>query len=235
VTDDAPHRQTVARQVLARRAVLRDVLWHGRRCLTAGAVLLLVLVVVQAVRPGSPPAQDSWVTRVALPAGSLVSAGDLERRRLPVTAVPTGAVVDAAQLDGRRLLLDLPAGHPLTDALLSRPGLDGLVPQGRVVTAVAPAVSEVTGLLRPGDRVDLLVAAPHDDGAATSDAEVAARRAVVLPAGLTVGTVGTDGGARAPSTDGSGAAPVLLAVTPAEAARLAGLGVWSDVTIVLVE
>jgi len=234
-TDRARHgghvpAHTPPRNVLARRGLLRDALWHARRYLVTAAVLLLVLVVARAVGPVAPATQDSWVTRVAMSAGSLVPASDLERRTLPVAAVPPGAVVKPALLAGRRLLLDLPPGYPLTDAVLSRSGLDGLVPQGRVVTAVTPAVSEVTGLLHPGDRVDLLVASRPDDDA-PGDAEVAARRAVVLPAGLATSTAD---GSRAPSTDGA-TTSVLLAVTPGEAARLGGLGVWSDVTIVLVE
>jgi len=206
-----------------REVRVRHLLWRARPYLTCAGIALVLVVVVGLLRPAAPAVRDVWVARTALPAGATLTDGDVVRRSIADSAAPPGVVTDGA-LTGRRALVDLPAGYPISEAVLSRPDLTGIVPDGRVVAAVTTG-GAVVGLLRPGDLVDVYVAQD-------ADASVVAHRAVVLPAGLAA--AGGDGAVTA-SDDGSSKASVLLAVTSAEAARLGALGVWADETLVLVE
>jgi Flp pilus assembly protein CpaB len=84
--------------------------------------------------------------------------------RYPVDAVPDGALREVTATEGRVLAGALRRGEPVTDARLVAPGiLDGY--PGTVAVPVRLADPAAVMLLRTGDRVDLIAAAPDGAGA----------------------------------------------------------------------
>jgi pilus assembly protein CpaB len=107
----------------------------------------------------------------ALPAGHVVDAADLARREMPAGYLPSGTV-PAERLGeavGRRLLAALQPGDPLAAAVIEprhAPSLAQRLDQGaRAVTVPVDQVSSQAGLVRPGDRVDLMLAEERVDAA----------------------------------------------------------------------
>jgi Flp pilus assembly protein CpaB len=97
-----------------------------------------------------------------LVSGTKLTSGDVEVRRLPVRAVPSGLETHAV---GRTLAAPIRAGEPITDVRLVGPALAASYP-ARVAMPVRIADADMVGLLKVGDRVDLVAADPRD-GTAT--------------------------------------------------------------------
>jgi Flp pilus assembly protein CpaB len=116
---------------------------------------------------------------------------------------------------GRVLAGAVRAGEPLTDARLVGPGLTALLPPGQVAAPVRLADLAVAGLVRTGDRVDVLAAPPDAE-----QAEVVAAGALVLAA---------PGSEQADPAAGL----LLLAVDAATAARLAAAATTATLTVSL--
>ncbi|WP_225755331.1 RcpC/CpaB family pilus assembly protein [Actinotalea sp. Marseille-Q4924] len=134
-------------------------------------------------------------------------------------------------LTGREALVDLPAGLPLVEGVLAGERFAVAAPAGTVVVAVRLADPAVTGLLRPGDRVDLVTAAPADGGAPGVAADVVARGALVLDRTTVTDTTGPLG---LTGPGNAGAVLTVVAVPPDEGRRLAAVVGWTDVGAVLV-
>ncbi|TFV90683.1 Flp pilus assembly protein CpaB [Blastococcus sp. CT_GayMR16] len=183
------------------------------------AVLLGVLALVLALRPAPvdatarvPDGVEVAVSVRDLPAGTVLGAGDLEAARYPPEAVPAGVAADPEQLLHRVLAGGVRAGEPITDARLVGAGLTALLPEGQVAAPVRLADLAIAGLVRTGDRVDVLATAA--DAAA---AEVVAGGALVLAA------IGAD--------EESGAGLLLIAVDGDTAARLAAAATTATLTV----
>ena len=210
-----------------RPPVLRLLLWRARVPLTALAVLASCAVVVDALRPSPEPHLDVVVASRALEAGTELETGDLRVASWPRRLAPDGARDAVDSVRGSTLAVAVPAGMPLVAGVLADESLWADAPTGSVAAPVRLADSEVAGLLRTGDRVDVLAVAFEGGPAARL-----ARGALVLR-----------GPARADSAGGGllggmAAAPsglVLLAVTPDEATRLAEHTATSAVVAVLVQ
>lgn len=190
----------------------------------AAALLLAGLALLLAVRPGPDPASaaapatvPAAVAAVDLPAGTVLTAADLARARLPAGLVPTGLTADPAVLVGRELAGAVRAGEPVTDVRLVGAGLTSLLPAGLVAAPVRLADLAVASLVSAGDRVDVLATPPD-----SLSAEVVAASAPVLA------VPGTGDGAPDPA-----GGLLLLAVDPATAARLAALATTATLTISL--
>ncbi|MET0763466.1 MAG: Flp pilus assembly protein CpaB [Blastococcus sp.] len=197
----------------------RSLLHTARR---AAAVLLAVTALLLALRPdpvagaNEPPISVPVVVAGAdLPAGTVLSGTQLAIALLPADVVPAGVEPGPAELLGRVLAGAVRAGEPLTDARLVGPGLTALLPVGQVAAPVRLADLAVAGLVRTGDRVDVLAAPPD-----AAQAEVVAAGALVLAA-------------PGPVQAGPAAGLLLLAVDSATAARLAAAATTDTLTVSL--
>jgi pilus assembly protein CpaB len=196
------------------------------------AAVLACLALFLALRPPptaagpatGPPTVPVAVAAADLPAGTVLTAGDLATVSLPADAAPAGAADDPAQLTGQVLAAPVRAGEAVTDVRLVGPGLWSQVPDGLVAAPVRLADLAVATLLRAGDRVDVLAAA--GDGVTVS-AEVVADGALVL----TVPAAATGDDAVPGAANGSGL--LVLAVTPETAQRLAAAGAGGTLTVTL--
>jgi pilus assembly protein CpaB len=116
-----------------------------------------------ALRPVLVAARD-------LTAGQTLVDGDLARREMPAGFLPstTLAATDVDRALGQRLAVSLRAGDPVGEASLEArvPALSRRLPEGsRAVTVPVDQVSSQAGLVRPGDRVDLMLAEERIEGA----------------------------------------------------------------------
>jgi pilus assembly protein CpaB len=194
-----------------------------------GAALLLALAaLVLAARPpdvGPPTATPRTapvvVAAADLAPGTVLTRGSLRTADLPADAVPAGSARSADELAGQVLAGGLRRGEPVTDARLVGPGLTSLLAPGQVAAPLRLDDLAVAGLVRPGDRVDVLATAP---GSPTAD--VVASSALVLAPSPTGGT-GSDG------VDAA-AGLLLLAVDGATGARLAAAAAADSLSVTLV-
>ena len=188
----------------------------------AAAVLLAATALFLGLRPPPPapppPPPASVPVPVAaldLPAGTVLSPQDVAVVRVPRELVPRGVVPEGGSLVGRALAGAMRAGEPLTDARLVGPGLTALLPADLVAAPVRLADLAVAGLVRAGDRVDVLAALPDAERA-----EVVAAGALVLSAPSNAG-----------NDVGPSAGLLVLAVGPATATRLAAVSTTATLTV----
>ena len=176
-----------------RRAVLRR-----RRLLAAGLTGVAVAAGLHTVASPPPATRAILVAARDLPAGAELAPADLVLAEFARGSAPDDVVADPA---GRTLAAPVRRGEPVTDVRLVGPQLaDGL--SGLTATPVRLPDAGMVGLLRVGDRVDLVAADPRGTGAETvvADAPVLAipseaaggSGAAGLPGRLVVLGVGPD-------------------------------------------
>jgi pilus assembly protein CpaB len=121
--------------------------------------------------PNSPAAAAQNTTEVlvatrALPVGTILDPQAMEFRPWPKELVEGAYYVrgdtDAAKLQGTVVRFPIPAGQPLTQGALVKPGDRGFLaaalgPGMRAVTVPVSTQSAVAGFVFPGDRVDLIL------------------------------------------------------------------------------
>ncbi|WP_243056503.1 SAF domain-containing protein [Nocardioides sp. SR21] len=139
-----------------RRAVLAR-----RRLLAAALTAVAVLAGLHATAAPAPPHVSVPVAARDLPAGTVLSAGDLTPVDFAPGSVPADLSFDAA---GRTLAAPLRAGEPVTDVRLVGPALTEGYPGLSAVPVRLPDAG-MAGLLRVGDRIDLVAADPQGGGA----------------------------------------------------------------------
>lgn len=104
-----------------------------------------------------------------LTAGQRLLPDDLARREMPAGFLPSGtfAAEEVERALGQRLAVGLRAGDPIGAGVLENrtPALSWRLSEGsRAVTVPVDQVSSQAGLVRPGDRVDLMLAEEHQQG-----------------------------------------------------------------------
>lgn len=160
----------------ARSAVRRLVL-RRRRLLSALCAAAAVLACLRTVEPPPPETVPVLTAARDLPSGAVLRSDDLVTLRLPEEAAPDGLtrVRDAV---GRTVAAPLRRGEPVTDVrLMGRRLLDGY--PGLVAVPVRIPDAGAAGLLRVGDRVDLLSTDPT--GSAPASVVAPGVQVIALP------------------------------------------------------
>ena len=224
---------------------VRLLFWRMRALLVVAGLLLAAGAVARQAAPPTPPAEPVVVAAHDLTAGQPLAAGDLRVVRMPAGLVPDGATSDPSVLVDRAVTAGVPSGLPVVAAQLDGDRFGLAMPAGTVAVPIRLADPAVAGLLRPGDRVDL-VAPTGVDGWAGTGAGTEAAPATVLARGALVlevlDRVAEDGnllggwasGSASGSTVGSAEPLVVVAVAPQEGHLLAASG-WGSLGAVLVE
>ncbi|MBA3367562.1 MAG: Flp pilus assembly protein CpaB [Geodermatophilaceae bacterium] len=199
--------------------------WLSARRLAAAllAAGALVLAVAPAAQPpivnSEPPQSTVLVAAQDLPAGRTIGTDDLRSAERTSAQLPDGALTPGMDVVGRVVTGSVRRGEVMTDRRLLGPGLSASLDAGVVASPVRLVDLEVSALLRPGDRVDIL-AAVQDAPSAT----VVAAGVVVLAVPL------------AESEDSRPAEPiglVVVAVDQDTAARLAAAAASGRLTATL--
>ena len=196
------------------RRALRDLSRTTRRhraLLAAGLTAAAVATALPTLAP-TPAATVDVVTALHdLSPGSPLTPADLTSVALPRSLAPEGVLTVIADAVGRAVAGPVRKGESLTDVRLLGAGLlaSGA---GLVAAPVRLADAASATLLHAGDRVDVLATPTEGIGSA-----------VVIASGLQVLAV--------PASSDAEGALVVLAATPAEAARLATAAVRSRLSV----
>ncbi len=192
----------VRRAVLARRRLL--------------AALLTAVAVASGVRAATapPPPTVTVLTAVRdLPAGVVIGRGDLAATAFAPGSVPSGAAPDPV---GRTLAAPLRRGEPVTDVRLVGPALTDGYP-GLTALPVRLPDAGMAGLLRVGDRIDLVAADPQGSGAVVIASDVPVLAVPDAPV--------------EPGTTGIGGRLVVIGADDAEVTRVADAAVRDFISI----
>lgn len=213
----------------------RLILWRLRVPVAAVFLGFATALSVTELRPAPAPTLSVAVAAHDLAPGGALTAADVRVVAMPTALVPSGSHPRADDVVGHSLVVRAPVGLPIVDGLLAGDRLGSAGPPGTVVAPVRLADPAVAALLRPGDRIDLLGSASTADGEPV--ARQLARRALVLadPGPATEVTGGAAGGLLGVGTDATAGSLTLVAVTPAEAAALAGSVDLTSLSAVVVE
>jgi len=133
--------------------------------------------VAENVPAPAPVTVEYLVASRPLPAGTLARDEDFTVRSAPSGSVPTGAIPDAPDarigLRGSLVRKFLDTGSPITSQDVLRPRDRGflasvLAPDTRAISINVDAESGVSGLIWPGDRVDVVLTQVLEKAAATN-------------------------------------------------------------------
>lgn len=150
-----------------------------------------------------------------IPARAKITPDMLTSIQRPATQVEPGALDDPKQVQGDIALISIPSGSTLTETRVGRPAEVGLTvrlkPGMRAISIPVDRVKAVSGLLQPGDRVDVLASIPRGPGQQPRAVSII-RGAMVLAINDTMETAGAT-----PSPDAANLVTVTLGVTPQQA------------------
>ena len=125
-----------------------------------------VQVTGTAPAPAGPPTAGYFVAARPLPKGTLARDEDFTVRSVPPERVPQGAILETpeskAGLPGSLIRKFVEAGTPITLQDVLRPRDRGflasvLAPDSRAISIKVDEESGVSGLIRPGDHVDIVL------------------------------------------------------------------------------
>jgi Flp pilus assembly protein CpaB len=178
--------------------------------LTAGAVATALPVLA----PDPPSSVRVLAAARDLSPGTPLTDDDLTTVAVPTSLAPESVLSDPAAAVGRAVSGSVRRGELLTDARLLGAGL--LQGRGLVAAPVRLADVETLALLHAGDHVDVLATPTSSDGPVASAATVASNvQVLAVPA----------------VQDGADGGLVVLAATPATAARLAAAAVGARLSV----
>ena len=150
-----------------------------------------------------------------IPARVPITAGMLARVERPVSAVEPDAIDDPSKVVGSLALITIPAGSSITASKVGHPDDVGLTvrmkPGMRAVSVQIDKVKGISGLVQPGDRVDV-IADPPKSAAVPPPASTILRGVRVLAIGDTL-----EYSSATPSPQESQSTTVTLEVTPNQA------------------
>jgi pilus assembly protein CpaB len=145
----------------------------------------------------------------------------LRQTTLPSSVVERDAIINTAAADGQLSLITIPAGSQITSSKVGHPSDVGLPvrlsPGKRAISIQIDRVKGISGLLEPGDRVDILAIPPRNGNGSQLPQTAAILRGVkVLAVGNAMETTSAT-----PSPDYQNSQTVTLEVTPKQADLLA--------------
>jgi pilus assembly protein CpaB len=161
------------------------------------------------------------MTNVDIPARGKITADMLTIAKRPASDVEPAALDDPKQAEGDVALISMPQGSVLTQSNVGTPAAVGLTvrlkPGMRAISIPVDKVKSVSGLMQPGDRVDVLATVNKGPGVPPKTFTII-RGAMVLALNSTLEAAPNPvAGATPPPSDNSGVGTVTLGVTPAQA------------------
>ncbi|MGI9510983.1 MAG: Flp pilus assembly protein CpaB [Geminicoccaceae bacterium] len=124
------------------------------------------VTIVQASNPVAEDVSEVLVAETSIPSGRFIKPQDIRWQRWPSDDIPENYIVKGDETKdaviGAVVRRGLFAGQPITDASVVKPGDRGflaavLTPGKRAVSVPINATSGNSGLIFPGDRVDLIL------------------------------------------------------------------------------
>ncbi len=188
----------------------------------------LTLTYLSSLRPAANEQRPVLVSNQEIPARTRIEATMFDAATRPSSALQPGAITNAAAAVGSLALVTIPQGSQLTTwelgssvefALPVR-----LQPGMRAVSIPVDRVKGVSGMILPGDRVDVIAIPPQKADGPPPKAVTIFRGIRVLAVGGTIETASAT-----PGPDTQMATTVTLEVNPKQADLLA----WADANATL--
>jgi pilus assembly protein CpaB len=179
---------------------------------------LLTLTYLNSLRPQQSAPRQVLIASQDIPARIRITAAMVHTDTRPANALEPDAISNPDQAVGSLALITIPAGAQLTSSQIGNNVPSALPvrlePGMRAVSIPIDRVKGVSGMIEPGDRVDVIAIPPNK------------QKAVTIFRGLLVLAVGTEleNASATPSPQEEGSATVTLAVNPKQADMLA----WAD-------
>lgn len=171
----------------------------------------------QSQAAGAP--RDVIVAATEIPARAPITLAMLAKVQRPASAVDPDAITDPKTIVGQLSLITIPVGATITASKIGKPANAALPvrlqPGMRAVSVQVDKVKSVSGLLQPGDRVDV-IAVPQKSSNQPPPAATILRGVRVLAMGDTLET-----SSATPSPDEANSTTITLEVTPSQADLLA--------------
>ncbi len=184
-----------------------------------GWLTLNYLSVLKTQSQASGAPREVIVAAKEIPARAPITSAMLATVSRPTSAVDPDAITDPKQIVGSLALITIPPGATITSSKIGRPANEALPvrlsPGMRAVSIETDKVKGVSGLLQPGDRVDV-IAVPQKNGSQPPPASTILRGVRVLALGDTL-----EYSSATPSPNESNSTTITLEVTPTQADLLA--------------
>jgi len=196
-----------------------------------GWLTLNYLTSVQSQNVGSGQMRSIIVAATEIPARAPISLAMLARATRPASAVEPNAITDPRQAVGSLALITIPAGGTITASDVARSPAQALpvrlTPGMRAVSIAIDRVKGVSGLVQPGDRVDVIAIPPR----ATDQPPPAA----TILRGIRVLAIGDtlEYSSATPSPQEQSSTTITLEVTPTQADLLAMADVNTTIRLAL--
>lgn len=196
-----------------------------------GFLTLNYLSGLQRQANGDSAPRTILVAAQDIPARVPITAAMITRATRPASAVEPDALSDPAQVVNSLSLITIPAGSTVTQSKIGNPTDVGLPvrlkPGMRAVSVQIDKVKGISGLVEPGDRVDIL-ADPPKSGAIPPPASTILRGVRVLAIGDTL-----EYSSATPSPQEQNSTTVTLEVTPKQADLLVMADINSTLRLAL--
>jgi pilus assembly protein CpaB len=183
----------------------------------------LTLTYLSSLRPPSGELRAVLIAAQDIAPRERITDAMLSKQVRPASAAEPGAISDPSQAIGSLALITIPAGTQLTASEIGTNVAFALPvrlqPGMRAVSIPVDRVKDVSGLIQPGDRVDVIAIPPQKSNGPPPKAVTIFRAIRVLSVGSTL-----ENASATPSPAEQEAATVTLEVTPAQADLLA----WAD-------
>lgn len=183
----------------------------------------LTLTYLSSLRPPSNEQRAVLIATQEIPARSRITAAMFTKETRPVQAMQPDAIADPSQAVGSLTLITIPTGSQLTASAIGTNVASALPvrlqPGMRAVSIPVDRVKDVSGLIQPGDRVDVIAIPPSKSGGPPPKAVTIFRAIRVLAVGNAL-----ENPSATPSPQEQEATTVTLEVTPRQADVLS----WAD-------
>jgi pilus assembly protein CpaB len=183
----------------------------------------LTLSYLSALRPPSNEERSVLIASQEIPARERITSTMLARETRPAQSLEPDALADPGAAIGSLALITIPAGAQITSSEIGTNVASALPvrlqPGMRAVSIPVDRVKDVSGLIQPGDRVDVIAIPPTRANGPPPKAATIFRAVRVLAVGNAL-----ENPSATPSPQEQGAATVTLEVTPGQADLLA----WAD-------
>ena len=152
--------------------------------------------IIQAAQPVEEDGSEVLVVETDIPAGRFIKPQDVRWQRWPGDDIPDNYIVKAGDskdaVVGAVVRRGLSAGQPITDGSVVKPGDRGflaavLSPGMRAVSVPINATSGNSGLIFPGDRVDLILTQTLDGDTTRRVSETVLPNIRIIAMGVSTG------------------------------------------------
>ena len=152
--------------------------------------------IIQAVAPAEEEGSEVLVAELDIPSGRFIKPQDVRWQRWPGDDIPENYIVKGGDskdaVVGAVVRRGLSAGQPITDGSVVKPGDRGflaavLSPGMRAVSVPINATSGNSGLIFPGDRVDLILTQTLDGDTTRRVSETVLPNIRIIAMGVSTG------------------------------------------------